>query len=85
MAEETLFETTTTNLAAYLVYCEHTVVEFKFREGRCTFVFRRNKALDEDVVRFTGGNALVEPREFSKVYGTVRSEMFAERDRLARG
>jgi len=78
------WDTTTTHLAAYLVYCGHQLEEVEWDEdagpgGTGKFVFEKNLKLLEDVAREASNRARVDPGKFSRCYGQVRNVMLDAR------
>lgn len=89
MTEEDTYEawdTTTTHLAAYLVYRGHTLEEVEWDDDGsvCKFVFEKTLKLLEDVANEASKRARVEPEKFSRCYGSVRKVMLDARGEARR-
>lgn len=82
--EDQRFETNQTVLAAYLVFCGHTIDETVWENDMCTFFFERGPSLAGDYAAFLEGKARVEPVSFSGAYGQVMQRVKQERPQRPR-
>lgn len=69
--EDERFETNQSNVAAFLVFCGHDIVEALWENESCTFLFDQNEDLARDFAEYVQGKARVEPVGFSTSYGQV--------------
>lgn len=76
------YKTNQTGLAAYLTYCEFPIVELRWKNDSCSFVFKRSDNLLHFVNKFVSGEARVEPQAFNNHFSQVRNKMFAKRDEV---
>lgn len=65
------FETSQSNVAAFLVFCGHEIVESIWENETCTFFFEHTEELSEDFGAYCRGEASVEPVSFSTCYGQI--------------
>ena len=77
--EEHQFDFYKTNdmaLVAFLRTTGHTPQAVRYEDTTCYWVFLYNDAIVTLVSEFSLGNALAEPREFSRQYGVTKQEMY---------
>lgn len=85
MPSEEEWETTEISLAAYLALELEADPEYSWDGSSCYFVFSKSPELAALVVKFTGGEALVEPRIYHMKTSSLKTNMFrANPDRRLR-
>lgn len=83
MGEDTsvLFKTNDMSLAAYLcLHKEPVQCEWNHRTNSCYWFFTDGDGLDELVTAYSGGQARVDPKEYSYHYAQLKKSMNALRD-----
>lgn len=63
-------------LAAFLVYEGHTFLGFSWEGKQCYFLFPHTTEVQDCVIKYVGGQALVDPKEFAKTHQQLKVDMF---------
>jgi hypothetical protein len=63
-------------MVTYLKICGHSVQRVVWESGTCYWVFWVSDTLLDQVEVFIGGNALIEPREYNKVFNQTKREFY---------
>lgn len=62
----------------------HPVQEVIWQMETCFWVFRITEALLDDNEEFADGQARVEPREYNRVFGETKKELYNSKNQLRR-
>lgn len=65
------FETNQSNVAAYLLFCGHHVIDSVWENETCTFFFEHTEELSKDFAVYCRGDAAVEPIAYGGAYKEI--------------
>ena len=77
---EEFYRTNEMSLATYLEMRGHALQVIRWESNTCYWVFRVTDAILDDIEDFSSGNALVEPREYNRVFTRVKREFYDSKD-----
>lgn len=78
---EDFFRTNDMAMATYLKLRGHSAQTITWLSGTCYWVFRVTDALLDAVELFTGGEAVVEPKEYNRVFTQTKREFYDSKSR----
>lgn len=64
-------------LVTYLRSLDHEPRGTKWDKGQCCWIFLQTDELTSEVLRFTQDEALVNPRQFNKLFARTKGELHA--------
>lgn len=76
LSPEEFYRTNHMALVAFLRMEGHSSQSMRWEGGTCYWYFDKSDVLLELCDRYHGGTARVEPKEYNRVFGIVREELF---------
>lgn len=73
---EEFFRTNDMSMATYLKVRGHVTQAVDWKSGTCYWIFRVSDLLLDEVDRFLGGDALIEPKEYNRVFTQTKREFY---------
>lgn len=73
---EEFYRTNDMAMATYFRLRGHSAQAILWLSGTCYWVFRITDALLDEIELFTGGNAVVEPKEYNRVFTQIKREFY---------
>lgn len=83
---EDFFRTNDMAMSTYLKVRGHVAQTVEWQSGTCYWHFRISDLLLDEVDRFLAGEALIEPKEYNRVFTQTKREFYDSKpDERARG
>jgi hypothetical protein len=76
VTESVHYRTSDMALVSYLKFLGHEPQQINWENGTCYWLFRETPHLLEGVDQFAGNKALIEPKEYNRLFGMTKREFF---------
>lgn len=73
---EDFFRTNDMSMATYLKVKGHVTQMIDWKSGTCYWIFRISDLLLDEVDKFLAGEALIEPKEYNRVFTQTKREFY---------
>lgn len=67
------------SLACYLWYREHRIMDRRWQNGLCSWLFQDSPRMESDIEEFYAGEARVNPREYFNKMTEFKRDMYKDR------
>ena len=76
MEERNLIRINDMGLVAYLRYCDEVVLEVKWADGKCYWLFQGTMEAHDLMRQWNSELARVEPRRYNRCYNNTKTEFY---------